>query len=88
MRWFSIFIATLLALLVVGGSFFWSLQSGELLTAFSGSVDATVLVIQSWGAWGVLGSISLMAVHSFLPFPAEVIALANGMVYGPLWGTI
>ncbi|MEO8838157.1 MAG: TVP38/TMEM64 family protein, partial [Herbaspirillum sp.] len=42
----------------------------------------------SWGAWGVLGSISLMAVHSFLPFPAEVIALANGMVYGPLWGTI
>lgn len=88
MRWFSIFVATLVALLVVGGSFFWSLQSGELLTAFSGSVDATVLVIRSWGAWGVLGSISLMAVHSFLPFPAEVIALANGMVYGPLWGTI
>ncbi len=27
-----------------------------------------------------------MTVHSFLPLPAEeVVALANGMVYGPLW---
>ena len=29
-----------------------------------------------------------MVVHSFLPFPAEIIALANGMVYGPLWGAV
>jgi len=26
-------------------------------------------------------------VHSFLPFPAEIITLANGMVFGPYWGT-
>jgi len=29
-----------------------------------------------------------MIVHSFVPFPAEFVALANGMVYGPLWGTV
>ena len=42
--------------------------------------------ILSWGPWGVAGSIGLMVLHSFLPFPAEFLALANGMVYGPLWG--
>jgi uncharacterized membrane protein YdjX (TVP38/TMEM64 family) len=45
-------------------------------------------LIRSWGAWGVLGSIGLMVAHSFLPFPSEIIALANGMLYGPLWGTV
>ena len=23
-----------------------------------------------------------------VPFPAELLALANGMIYGPLWGTV
>ena len=45
-------------------------------------------LIRSWGAWGVLGSIGLMVAHSFLPFPSEIIALANGMLYGPLWGSV
>lgn len=48
----------------------------------------TVALIRSWGGWGVLASITLMVAHSFLPFPSEVIALANGMVYGPLWGAV
>ena len=42
--------------------------------------------ILSWGPWGVAGSIGLMVLHSFLPFPAEFLALANGMLYGPVWG--
>ncbi len=29
-----------------------------------------------------------MIVHSFVPFPAEFLAIANGMVYGPIWGTV
>ena len=29
-----------------------------------------------------------MVAHSFLPFPAEIVALANGMVFGPLWGAV
>ena len=42
--------------------------------------------IRSWGMWGVLGSIALMVLHSFVPFPAEFVAIANGMIYGPVWG--
>ena len=29
-----------------------------------------------------------MVVHSFIPFPAEFVAIANGMVYGSFWGTV
>lgn len=87
MRWFVIFLGVLIVVAEIGGIFFWDMQPGEPLAVFSGSVETAVTVIRSWGAWGVLGSIALMAVHSFLPFPAEVIALANGMVYGPLWGS-
>lgn len=39
------------------------------------------------GLWAPLASIGLMAAHSFVPFPAEVIAIANGMAFG-LWGGI
>jgi len=52
------------------------------------TVRAIEETIQSWGAWGVVGSIGLMIAHSFVPFPAELVAFANGMVYGPLWGTV
>jgi len=33
-------------------------------------------------------SIGLMVVHSFIPFPAEVVALANGVIYGIANGTL
>lgn len=52
------------------------------------SVQALEEIILSWGHWGVLASIGLMVLHSFVPFPAELVALANGMLYGPLWGTV
>lgn len=52
------------------------------------SVKAFEDVILSWGHWGVLASIGLMVIHSFVPFPAELVALANGMLYGPFWGTV
>ena len=44
--------------------------------------------ILSWGPWAVAGSIGLMVLHSFVPFPAEFLAIANGMLFGPVWGTI
>lgn len=56
--------------------------------SFDSSVRGTEELIRSWGAWGVAGSIGLMIAHSFLPFPAEILALANGMVYGPVWGAL
>lgn len=48
-------------------------------------IEAT---IQSWGPWGVGASIGLMVLHSFVPFPAELLAISNGMVYGPYWGVV
>ncbi|MBI4183452.1 MAG: TVP38/TMEM64 family protein [Proteobacteria bacterium] len=52
------------------------------------SAKAVEAEIRSWGGWGVAVSVILMVIHSFIPFPAEVISLANGMIYGPLWGTV
>ena len=78
--------ATLLGLLLLGlvvltGALYFGAYRG-----FSaGGFEET---IQSWGAWGVFGSIGLMILHSFVPFPAEFLAMANGMVYGLLWGTV
>lgn len=46
------------------------------------------LWIRSLGMWGVFAVIGLMILHSFIPFPAEFIAMANGMVYGVVWGTL
>lgn len=43
--------------------------------------------IKSWGTAGAVASIFLMAVHAFIPFPAEFVAFANGMLFGVLWGT-
>lgn len=75
---FAILIV-LAALVAVGFSFGWG---------FSLSIEQFVDTIRSWGKWGVLGSIGLMMIHSFVPFPAELLACANGMVYGPVWGTV
>lgn len=54
----------------------------------NGALDGTVALIRSWGAWGVVGSLGLMVAHSFVPFPAELLGIANGMVFGPIVGTV
>lgn len=56
--------------------------------AWQASVDGFQSLIRSWGAWGVVGSIFLMVAHSFIPFPAEFLAIANGVVWGPFGGTV
>jgi uncharacterized membrane protein YdjX (TVP38/TMEM64 family) len=42
--------------------------------------------VRAWGAWSALASIALMVLHSFVPLPAEIIPIANGMLFGPLIG--
>lgn len=42
---------------------------------------------ESWGGSAALGSIALMVLHAVLPLPAELIAAANGSLFGWLWGT-
>lgn len=56
--------------------------------SFGLTAQALEEAIRSWGAWGVFASIGLMIIHSFVPFPAEFLAMANGMVYGLVWGTV
>jgi len=75
-------VLLLLAIGAVVGSMLspaWELGPGE-------TVKDTVTLLRSWGAWAALGSIGLMVAHSFLPFPAEIVACANGMVFGAVWG--
>ncbi len=42
--------------------------------------------IRSLGMWGLAGVIVLMILHSVVPFPAEFVAIACGMLYGPVVG--
>ena len=72
-------LATLLVALVGAGGLAFGIEL---------SVENVESTIIAWGAWGVVLSIVLMVAHSFVPFPAEIIALANGMAYGWLWGTV
>lgn len=45
-------------------------------------------LVKSLGLWGHVALVGLMVVHSFVPFPAELVAFAAGMCYGPVWGTV
>jgi uncharacterized membrane protein YdjX (TVP38/TMEM64 family) len=47
-----------------------------------------VEIVRSSGFWGVGISIGFMVIHSFVPFPAEMVAIANGMAYGMFWGIV
>ena len=76
-------------IVVLMGLALWAMLAlGEAPAAPSEvSVTAFQSLILSWGLWGVVASLGLMIIHCFLPFPAELVAVANGAVYGPVWGT-
>jgi len=79
-------IATALALLLVialGMLAWWYHAAGIAPT--SKGIEAE---IRSWGNWAVVVSIALMVAHSLVPFPAEFVTLANGMLFGPVWGVV
>lgn len=40
------------------------------------------------GVMAPVASIGLMILHSFLPFPGEVIAVLNGAMFGIFWGVV
>jgi len=79
---------SLLAIVIVGLSAYWA-AGGDFTTIlpFELSADDVAAKIRSWGTLGVLGSLLLMVAHSFVPFPAELVAIANGMVFGVIMGT-
>ncbi len=68
------------------GAWLWLRARGIDLGAMS-TADVEAMV-RGWAPWAWLGSIALMVLHSFVPLPAEIIALANGMLFGPWWGVV
>jgi uncharacterized membrane protein YdjX (TVP38/TMEM64 family) len=58
----------------------------EALGLATASPERMGEAIRGWGAWGPLASVGLMVAHSFIPFPAELLAVANGMAFGLLPG--
>lgn len=83
----SILAVVAIALLALVAIIGWFLPS-EFGMGGDNTMAGIVAQIRAWGPWAALGSIILMVMHSFLPFPSEIITLANGMVFGPFWGSI
>lgn len=75
-------LVTLAVVLVIVAVLLWGVWSAEPTIA---SIED---MVRARSAWGAIVSIGLMIIHSFVPFPAELVAIANGMVFGLVWGTI
>ena len=55
----------------------------------SGGVERLRDVLLSWGPWAVAVSAVLMVAQAIIaPLPANVITITNGLVFGPLWGSL
>lgn len=76
---------------VVAAILGWLIYSGLLVQAvrFESNLDTQSMreAIQSLGPAAPLASIGLMILHTYIPFPLEILALANGLVFGA-WGGI
>lgn len=85
-RRLAVFVAAAIAVF----SFGWWLGEpvSELWRMFQ-EIDSKNLrtTIQSLGPWAPLTSTALMIIHAFVPFPLELLAAANGVVFGT-WGGI
>lgn len=84
----GVILAAGLLLLIAVGAAVWWLWPTEFSISSENTIEEMATQIRSWGQWAILGSITLMVAHSFLPFPSEIITLANGMIFGPFWGGV
>jgi uncharacterized membrane protein YdjX (TVP38/TMEM64 family) len=76
--------AVALLLLIALGAWAWRSNIIGIMPTTAG-IEAE---IKSWGHWAAAASIGLMIVHSLVPFPAELVTFANGMLFGPVWGVV
>ena len=81
-------LAVCVGLVAVAGWVAWAALGGRISGGLSLSPEDVHRFVAAWGAWAALGSIILMVLHSILPLPGEVIAVANGMTFGPAWGVV
>jgi uncharacterized membrane protein YdjX (TVP38/TMEM64 family) len=81
-------LAVALVLLVVAAV--WLVRRPEVLgfDPLSLSTSDVETLVANWGMWGIAGSVLLMVLHSFVPVPAEVIAVANGVCFGIVLGVV
>lgn len=78
----TLLLAGIMLAALLGASIYWLLASDIDLRLFSLSAQDVVAFAEAWAPWTMLASMALMILHSFLPFPSEVIAIANGMMFG------
>lgn len=72
--------AALLCVLLCGA------VAAYVLDGLGHSAEDMVHWLRATGAWAPLAVIFLMVVHSFVPFPAEILALCAGAVFGTILG--
>ena len=75
-------------LALTGACVAWVALDERMSAVLSLTTEDVHRFVAAWGAWAALGSIILMVGHSVLPLPGEVIAVANGMMFGPVRGTL
>ena len=75
----------LVALLVAAFLLWRALAQHDIELAEMSPADAQRFAA-SWGMWSAAVAVLLMVLHSFVPLPAEIIAVANGMLFGTWLG--
>ena len=58
------------------------------IPGFELSAESVAEYVRAFGIWGMAAIVGLMILHSFVPFPAEFVAIAAGICYGPMLGTL
>lgn len=81
-------IAAVCIAAAVGLALLLTSETGERWLALFSSVAAMERALETWGPWAFAASVGLMVAHSFVPFPAELLAVANGMVFGLWFGVL
>jgi uncharacterized membrane protein YdjX (TVP38/TMEM64 family) len=74
------------ALVAIAAYALWRSLDPQLSALAALDAEDVQRYLRAWGRWAAFGALALMVLHSFLPLPAEVIAAANGMVFGPWLG--
>ena len=82
-------IGAVLLAVGTGGVIFFQ-RRGDLtsILLLGNSAGEIAEQLRSWGAWAMAASVLLMVAHSFVPLPSELIAIANGIVFGLVAGTL
>jgi uncharacterized membrane protein YdjX (TVP38/TMEM64 family) len=52
------------------------------------SPEVMAIRLKAFGMWAPIAVVGLMILHCFVPFPAELVALCAGAVFGLVYGTL